>query len=215
MKYLVRSLAVLSLGVVVFSCNKREIIPPPEPKVELKNHFYGKINGSDIELTQNVNGYTGSAGVDLIINATTLDSAVYHSIFSSTQSLQAISVGHGSLVFDWGASERPTLATFESFYLSGLNQEPDFSLSGLNGFTVTYTDGAGKDWKSNSNHSYPQESVEYNSMATESDSKGDYAKFKVSFNTYVYHTYYDNIQDIYVTDSILITDAVYTGWYKR
>ncbi len=215
MKYLVRSLAVLSLGVVVFSCNKREIIPPPEPKVDLKNHFYGKLNGSDVELTQNVNGYTGSSEVDLIINAATLDSATYYSTFSSPQSLQKISVGHGSLVFDWGSSERPTLATFESFYLSGLNQEPDVSLNGLNGFTVTYTDGVGRAWKSNSNHSYPQESVEYNSMALESDAKGDYAKFKVSFNTYVYHTYYDNIQDIYLTDSILITDAVYTGWYKR
>lgn len=215
MKYFVKSLAVFSLGVVVFSCNKREIIPPPEPKVELKTHFYGKINGSDLELTQNVNGYTGSSGVDLLINANTLDSAIYHSKLSSTQTLQSVSVGHGSLIFDWGASERPTLATFESFYLSGLNQQPVFSTSGLSGFTVTYTDGSGKEWRSNSNSSYPQEKAEYKSMATESDKNGDYAKFKVNFDTYVYHTYFDNVDQLYITDSILITDAVYTGWYKR
>ena len=100
MKYFVKSLAVFSLGVVVFSCNKREIIPPPEPKVELKTHFYGKINGSDLELTQNVNGYTGSSGVDLLINANTLDSAIYHSKHSSPHTLQSVSVGHGSLIFD-------------------------------------------------------------------------------------------------------------------
>lgn len=210
MKYLIKPLAVLSLGILIYSCNKREIIPPPERKVELKNHFIGKINGSDIELTLNVNGYSGTSGVDLIINASTLDSAVYYSSFKSTQTPQAITVGHGSLIFDWGASERPTLATFESFYMSGLNLTPVLSGSGLNGFMVTYTDGTGKEFKSNT-----VGNVTYATMAIESDSSGDYAKFKVGFDAEVSRTYFDVDAGMDVTDYIMITNAVYTGWYKR
>ena len=108
---------MIALSILIFSCNKREIIPAPEPKVELKNHFYGKINGSDLELTQNVNGFSGTSGLDLIINASTLDSAVYHSIFASTQTSQKVNIGHGSIVFDWNASERPTLNAFETIRL--------------------------------------------------------------------------------------------------
>jgi hypothetical protein len=215
MKYIFKTVAVLALGITVFSCNKREIIPAPIPKVELKNHFIGNINGAIVELTENVNGYSGTSGVDLIINASSMDSAVYHSIFKSSQSLQKVTVGHGSLVFDWNASERPILSAFESFFLASINQTPPFSTSGLTGFTVSYTDGSGKEWKSNANGSYPNEDVTYNSMAIESDSSGDYAKFKVSFDTYIYNTYYDNVNLVYITDSLLVTDAVYTGWYKR
>lgn len=211
MKYLLKSFAVLSLGVMIFSCNKREIIPPPEPKVELKNHFYGKINGADLELTQNVNGFTGTSGVDLIINATTLDSAVYHSIFSSTQTSLAVSVGHGCIVFDWNSSERPTLASFDGFFSNTLNHTPLFTTNGLMGFTFTYTDGAGLQWKSGT-----LGSVNYSSMSIESDASGDYAKFRVHFtDTEISRTYFDPILDDYVTDYMMVTDATYTGWYKR
>lgn len=215
MKYLAKTMMAIAFGAAIVSCNKREIIPAPEPRVELKNHFIGKIGATVIELTQNVNGYDGTSGVDLIINATTLDSAIYHSTFSSSQSLRAISVGHGSLVFDAASSEHPSKAQFESFYKSGLNQSPAFSTSGLHGFTVTYTDGAGKQWRSNATHAYGQESAEYVKMDVESDKTGDYAKFKVKFNTYVYNTYFDEQAQTNKTDSLLMTDAVYTGWYKR
>lgn len=210
MKYFVKSIAALALIGIVFSCNKREIIPSPERKVELKNHFYGKINGSDIELTQNVNGFSGTSGVDLIINSSTMDSAVYHSVFSSTQTAQSVSIGHGCIVFDWNASERPTLANFESFYLSGLNQSPVFAANGLGGFTFTYKDGSGKIWKSGT-----VGTANYTSMSIESDGSGDYAKFRVVFDTEVSRTYYDPVLEIDVTDYMTVTDAVYTGWYKR
>lgn len=210
MKYFVKSLAALALVGFLFSCNKREIIPPPERKVELKNHFYGKINGSDVELTQNVNGFSGTSGVDLIINASTMDSAVYRSDFSSTQTAQSVNIGHGCIVFDWNASERPTLANFESFYLSGVNQSPLFAPNGLTGFTFTYKDGSGKIWKSGTIGT-----ANYTSMSIESDASGDYAKFRVVFDTEVSRTYYDPVLEIDVTDHMPVTDAVYTGWYKR
>lgn len=210
MKILINSLAVLSFGIILFSCNKREIIPAPEKKVELKNHFYGKINGSDLELTQNVNGYIGSSGVDLIINSSTLDSAIYHSVFSSPNTSQAVSVGHGSIVFDANASDRPSIGTFESFYQSGLNLAPMFFPAGLKGFAFTFTDGSAREWKSKDFGT-----ANYSKMAIESDASGDYAKFKVNFETKVYHTHLNIVTQLLETDSMTVTDAIYTGWYKR
>lgn len=215
MKYLVKTLAFAGLIVAVTSCNKREIIPAPEPVVELKNHFYGKINSSDVELTLNVNGYVGSSDLDLIVNSNTLDSAIYLSSMSSPTHNQAVKVGHGSLLFDWGTSERPTLASFESFFKSAINLQPIFSVRGLNGFYFIYVDASGKEWKSNQNHAYLNENVTYLSTVKESDSSGDYMKFKVEFETYIYHTYLNIVDSLYYTDSMLVTDAVYTGWYKR
>ncbi|MCO5259808.1 MAG: hypothetical protein M9916_06660 [Crocinitomicaceae bacterium] len=210
MKYIFKPLAVLMIGVALFSCNKREIIPAPTPKVDLKNHFYGKINGTAVELTQNVNGYTGASGVDLIINANALDSAIYHSIFSSSNSSQQVNIAHGCIVFDANASERPSVQTFESFYQSGLNLSPLFNANGLNGFSFSFTDGAGKEWKSKTFGT-----ANYTKMAIESDESGDYAKYKVEFETKVYNTHLDVVTQNYVTDSMTVTDAVYTGWYKR
>lgn len=209
-RYTIRFLVVLTVFITAFSCNKREIIPAPEPMVELENHFYANINNTDVELTQNVNGYTGDSGVDLIINATTLDSAVYHSTFSSSQSQQAASVGHGSIIFDWNANERPNLSTFENFYLGTTNQVPLFSPGGLNGFTFTYTDGAGHDWVSKD-----LGTATYTKMSVESDKTGDYAKFRVEFDTRIYYTYVDPVTQLSETDSMEVTNAVYTGWYKR
>jgi len=210
MNYILKSVAVLSLGIAFFSCNKREIIPAPTPKVDLKNHFYGKVNGTDIELTQNVNGYTGTSGVDLIVNANSLDSAIYHSIFSSTSSMQQVNISHGSIVFDANASERPVVSTFESFYLSGPSLVPSFSISGLSGFSFTFTDGSGKEWASKT-----VGTAKYTQMAVESDESGDYAKYRVEFDTRIYYSYLDVPTQTTITDSMEVVDAVYTGWYKR
>lgn len=210
MNYILKSVAVLSLGIAFFSCNKREIIPAPTSKVDLKSHFYGKINGTNIELTQNVNGYAGTSGVDLIVNANTLDSAIYHSKFSSSNSLQQVNIAHGSIVFDANASERPSVSTFESFYLSGPNLVPSFSVNGLGGISFSFTDGSGKEWKSKTIGT-----AQYTKMGVESDENGDYAKFRVEFDTRVYYSYLDVPTQTTITDSMEVVDAVYTGWYKR
>lgn len=202
-------IAFSSVLLVSIACNKREIIPAPEKKVELDTHFSGKINGTDVEFTTDVLGYTGSSTNDLQINALALDSAVYYSTMSSTQQSAAITVGHGSVQFDANASPVPTLSLFNNFYNTYL--QPLFSSNGKNGFTVQFRDGQGRLWKSNQAHTLPSESVLYSNVRQESDANGDYSRFKVAFNTYVY--YYDAIT--MNTDSLAITNAVYTGWYKR
>lgn len=215
MKYVLKPFAFLLLCVTMFACNKREIIPAPERQVELKNHFKGVINGATTEFTENVNGFKGESNFDLVINASSMDSAIYHSVFKSTSGNQGVIIKHGSLAFDYGASDRPTLASFESFYMNGANHQPAFSERGLNGFSFTYIDGNGNVWESNSVNQPPMEHVEYLTMATESDKSGTYAKFKVKFATRVYRTYTDPLTLLPVTLTLDVTDAVYTGWYKR
>src|SRR5690606_28296789 len=123
MKYATFTIALAALGLTIFSCNKREIIPAPEPEVDLECHFYGKFNNTDLELTQHVNGYDGSSAADFIISASGIDSAVYYSSMSSSESPQSITVGHGSIEFDASSSSKPTLALFNNFFLTHL--EPD------------------------------------------------------------------------------------------
>ncbi len=209
MKIFKTTLSFVAIAMLVFACNKREIIPAPIQKADLPIHFMGKIGNSDIELTENVNGYAGSSDVDLNISAGGIDSAVYYSTFSSSTNSLSVTVGHGSIEFDNGASTTPTLSVFNNFYNNSLT--PLFSINGVNGFTVTYRDAQGKIWQSNDAHAYPTESVEYINVSQESDNTGDYSKFTVKFSTYVYRF---NIVTG-VVDSLLITDAVYKGWYKR
>ena len=215
MKNALKTLTFAGLLLATYSCNKREIVPAPEPKVDKKCHFFGRINGADVELTENVNGYTGSSAIDLIVNSSTLDSAAYLSTLSSTSQSQMARVGHGSLVFDWGTSERPMLSNFQGFFSQAINLNPNFSTRGLKGFCFTYVDIAGREWKSNSNHSYLNEKALYTYTSSESDATGDYLKFQVEFDTYIYRTWMNVIDSLYYTDSMLVTDAVYTGWYKR
>jgi len=216
MKHIKTTLAVGAVMCAVFACNKREIIPAPTPQVDLETHFIGKIDGTDIELTQNVNGYIGSSNADFTISASDIDKAVYYSTMSSPTHSRSITVGHGSILFDNGSSSVPTLSLFNNFW--NTYKEPLFSEDGLNGFVVRYKDANGVVWKSNEAHTYPLENVLYSNIVQESDASGDYSKFKVTFATNLYHTFMniDEFNDTtYDTQSILLTDGVYKGWYKR
>lgn len=202
-------IALGSVLLVSIACNKREIIPAPVKKVALESHFSGKINGTDVEFTEDVLGYAGSSTNDLQVNALALDSAVYYSTISSPSQSLSITVGHGSIQYDANSSSIPTLSLFNNFYTTNLT--PVFSNNAKNGFIVQFRDGQGRTWKSNEAHILPTESVLYSNVSQESDANGDYSRFKVAFNTYVY--YFDNI--LLQMDSLAITNATYTGWYKR
>jgi hypothetical protein len=203
--------AVVLVGIA--GCNKREIIPAPTVEIELESSFIGKIGGSTIEFTQNVGGYSGSSAPDLIIDAGAIDKAVYNATMSSNNDSRSITVGHGSLFFDSNASSVPGKAEFNAFFSNSTNLQPDFSLNGTAGFRVKFRDASGRVWASNENGSYPLENVVYTNVRQESDNTGDYSSFRVDFATYVYRNWSDGT-NTYV-DSLLITDAVYKGWYKR
>lgn len=209
MKYFKITASIAAISMVLLACNKHEIIPAPIAKADLETHFIGTIGNSEIELTENVNGYTGSSSADFNISAGGADSAVYYSTFSSNTSSLSITVGHGSIEYDSGTSSTPTLSVFNNFFNNNLT--PIFSVNGVNGFTVTYVDSQNKTWQSNQDHLLPGESVAYTNVSQESDNTGDYSKFTVTFNTYVYR--FNLVTGL--TDQLLITDAVFKGWYKR
>lgn len=213
MKFSTLTLSMAALLIATVACNKREIIPAPEVKIELENSFIGKINGSTVEFTQNVGGYAGSSEADFVINAGGDDRAVYYSTMSSSTDTRSISVGHGSIIFDANASSVPSLDVFNSFYTNAANIQPDFSNGGTAGFRVKFKDAAGREWSSNENHSYPLENAVYTNIRQESDNTGDYSSFRMDFAGYVYRSWTDGV-DTY-TDSLLITDAIFKGWYKR
>lgn len=210
----IRKYALLAFAALAFaSCNKREIIPAPTPRVELKNHFIGTINSTDVELTENVNGFTGTSDVTMIVSPNAIDSAVYQSEFSSNSSLQSIKILHGSVLFEAASSSKPSLAYFKSFYTS--NTQPDFSNEGKAGLAIEYRDAAGKVWKTREQNTTPIETSQYVYLEQKTDVSGDYMLFRLNFNTVVYRDQYDAATETTTELALPITNATYTGWYKR
>ncbi|MBL4861434.1 MAG: hypothetical protein JKY09_00240 [Crocinitomicaceae bacterium] len=201
-------IGVLVLGItslVLGSCIKHEVIPPPVPSVDLNAHFYGVINGAETELTENVLGYANdSEKAKIILPPPSFSSAVYYSEMSSAQVATSIKVGVGSVSWDASLSTDPGLTSFNSFFQANAN--PGYSDNGASGFEVTYRDGFGAVWKSSEN-SVNVQNVQFSDIVQESDSTGDYSLFTCNFNCYAYS--FDQ------SDSIKIEDALYEGWFKR
>jgi len=70
-------LATLLL-LISSACIEHEIIPPPVNKVDLNASFVGYVNGTQVELTQNVNNYLGFALDTQIVNVAPILSKVIY-----------------------------------------------------------------------------------------------------------------------------------------
>lgn len=196
-------------SVFLAGCPEHEIIPAPTPEAELNAHFIGTINGTDLELTQNVDGYyLESTKIKLLNPSPTPSTAVYNANFKSDQSLVSINISLGSIIWDASISSDPTLSLFNSFFTSPGNLTPAYSAAAASGFEVTYRDGFGNVWTSDPASAAPQDVV-FSNVTQESDASGDYSKFRCTFNCTVYRTVGPD------TFSLLIEDAVYDGWYQR
>ncbi len=212
------------LGFLASSCNKHEVIPAPEPKVDLFASFEGKIGGQFIQYTENVNGYYGFS--QLIAQATggNVDAQYYFSLVSPSYS-QSIKIGMGSLSWTTATgTTTPALSLFNPFFVA--NDIPAYKNSALGGFEVQYRDVYNDLWVSKDTSTFVKDvAFEPTSIIQESDKTGDYSKFKCDFNCTIYHTY--SVVDITVVpqttpptmrDSfahIKVEDAIYRGWFKR
>jgi len=208
MNYKTNIFCVFAVCTLLLACNNREVVPAPKQNVRLDNRFYGKIDNVDVELTRNVNGYIGGVHRHTIFHSNEIDSVTYYSSFKSPSSPEAIMVGHGSIITELETDQSsPDKQTFENFYTNYANQTPKFSTNAVEGVYVEYTDKTGTVWKSNQKHSYPLENAQYQKMSIQSDpSGGDYALFTITFGTYLYSS---------TGDSVLLSNAHYTGWYSR
>lgn len=210
---------ILLIGIssfVLSSCIEHEVIPPPEPKVDLYAHFYGEINGAPVELTENVLGYFNNCTTaKYILPPPDFSSAVYYAEMQSPQVATGVRIGMGAVNWDANIAAEPTLTSFNGHFQA--NQFPDYSDDALNGFEVTYRDGTGRDWTS-SETSVNFQDVEFTGVVQESDNGGDYSKFVCNFECYVYSLHPDSLAlnpPVIQLDSVRIQNARYEGWFKR
>lgn len=209
-------IALFAFGSLFLAgCPKHEIIPAPTPKVELESSFIGIVNGSQLELTQNVDGYYLEATkTKYILPSPTPSKAAYYANMKSSNGLVSIRVGLGSISFDGSADSDPSLTVFNNFFSS--TTAPVYSASAANGFEVVYRDGSGNVWTSDDTQ--PAQDVIFTGIVQESDGSGDYSKFTCTFNCNVYRVVPDLTTPV-LTDSITLSlpiqNGVLKGWFKR
>ncbi len=201
--------ATLTLVFGVSSCIKHEVIPAPVPMVDLSCHFIGTVNGTTVELTENVLGYyCTTSKAKILLPSPSLSSASYFSQMLSSSTPVSAKIALGSVMWDAATAIDPDVAAFNAFH--GSNLTPNFSTLGATGFEFSYRDGTGVTWTSKPN-SVNFQDVTFSSIVQESDTSGDYSKFKCNFECYVYHT--DAVT--LVLDSIHVQGAQYEAWFKR
>jgi hypothetical protein len=201
-------IALFVLGSMILTgCPKHEVIPAPEPEVDLEAKFTGNVNGANIELTENVEGfYLDASKVKTIQPSPTPSTAVYYADFKSGQTLTSIKVNLGSLSFDASVNnQEPLLETFNSFFTT--NNIPSYSYQAASGFEVIYRDNLGQIFRSNPTLGGITPNVAFTNIVQESDNSGDYSKFTCTFKCTVF-----NVAD---STPIIIDNAVYKGWFKR
>lgn len=209
-------IALFAFGSLFLTgCPKHEIIPAPTPKVELESSFIGIVNGSQLELTQNVDGYYLEATkTKYILPSPTPSKAAYYANMKSSNGLVSIRIGLGSISFDGSADSDPSLSVFNSFFSS--TTAPIYSAQAAAGFEVVYRDGSGNVWTSDDTQ--PVQDVVFTGIVQESDGSGDYSKFTCTFNCNVYRDVPDLTTPV-LTDSITLSlpiqNAVLKGWFKR
>lgn len=201
--------AALTLVFAISSCIKHEVIPAPLPMVELSCHFNGIINGSNIELTENVSGYyCETSEAKILLPSPNLSSASYFSEMLSSLNPLSVKIALGSALWDAATAIDPSVSTYNAFHASNLT--PNFSSAGGAGFEFYFRDGTGVTWTSNPS-SVNFQDVVFSNIIQESDTSGDYSKFKCNFDCYVYHT--DAVT--LVLDSLQVQSAQYEAWFKR
>ncbi len=225
---------LIGVGLTVGSCIEHEVIPPPEPLVDLKCSFEGTIGGAFIEYTENVDGYVGYPSIAKQTQSG-ITNAQYLFAMTSQEQIPYVQIALGSLSWnDPTGTETPALSLFNSFFQT--NDAPDYSSAALNGFEASYRDQYGDIWRSYTPGSEPipesgtptstiEVSFVPGSIVQESDKNGDYSKFICLFTCPVYHVY--SVVDLSVNpqtnpptmrDSVSvlnIEDAIYTGYFKR
>lgn len=219
MKKIIFSALLLSMLPFV-SCNKHEVIPAPSNSADLKIHFAGIINGSDVEWTKNVLKYaavpsdSAKAFFDPITGTNYLKLSYYCSMKSSSET-SYIAIGLGSLLQDPTLGTRPNATTFRTFMEANtMPNMPVYSDTASAGFEVRYVDAQGRLFRSD--ETVPG-AVAFSDLIEKEDDNGEYTEFKCNFTCLVKHWGKKKLSPY--TDSVLLTatiqNATLTGYFKR
>jgi hypothetical protein len=204
------------------SCIKHEVIPAPVNAVDLNAYlnFFVKptpnSQGTQVEFTQNVNGYKGIADKDVYIYASpVLSKVIYSSALVSPYSPQSLKISFGALDWDASANSDPTLTMFNDYHSSNSQIAIPFKdyntlvNNSTDGIQVEYTDKNGTVWKSK--ESDPNQSATFTVLRQASDNTGDYSLFECTFSCKVWTYDVQLQQDI----SVEISNAVMRAWFKK
>lgn len=217
MKLFSTVLILISSILFLESCIKHEVIPAPIARVDLNSNFEAVINGTDIEWTQNVNGFKGYSSVDTEdFSSPQLSKKIYASEMASIYYDQTLRLTFGSLTWDAAATFEPSLSMFNDFHKDNSDtfipfkdyDSPSSLLSPI-GVEVEYTDNEGEVWISR--ESDPNQFAEFQIIKQASDNTGDYSLFSCQFSCKVWRINPQTLLD----ESITISNATYKAWFKR
>ncbi|MDG1347273.1 MAG: hypothetical protein P8M61_09235 [Crocinitomicaceae bacterium] len=200
-------------GLMLVQCKKPESIPAPSNTADLKIHFEGIINGSDVEWTKNVDGYKAVARSQYTpqLTGNLLDLAYYCGMFSNSKN-SSIEIGLGSLPQDPTLGTRPTTTTMRTFM--NANLLPNFSDTARAGFEILYTDENGRLFRSDET---APGFIEFMDLEEKEDNGGQYIQFKATFSGVVRH--WGKTITTPLMDSVLATatiqNATLIGYYTR
>jgi len=217
MKLFLGFVATIFLGFMMNSCIKHEVIPAPIATVDLNSSFEAVINGTDVEWTQNVEGYKSYTNTSSIyLPSPQLSRKIFESEMSSFYSEQAINLTFGSLTWDVSSNIEPTLSMFNNFHtynsdspISFKNYSSASTLPSMVGVQVEYLDNNGVSWISR--ESDPGQFAKFTILDQDSDNTGDYSLFLCEFSCNVWRINPQTQLD----ESITINTAKYTAWFKR
>lgn len=206
-------IALIFSGLMLVQCKKPESIPAPSSSADLKLHFEGIINGSDVEWTKNVEGYKGVSRLQLTdqIGTNLKDLAYYFGMFSDAKN-SYVEIGIGSLPQDPNLGTRPTITTMRNFLDN--NMLPNYSDTARAGFEVLYKDELGRFYRSDET---APGTIEYSDFVEKEDNNGQYIQFKATFSCIVKHwgkTVTTPLMDS-VHATAAIQNATLIGYYTR
>jgi hypothetical protein len=214
-------IAAFLLSALPFvGCNKAEVIPTPTNSADLKIHFEGIINGSDVEWTKNVLKYAAVPSdslrpyLDAMTGISYLNLSYYCSMKSSSE-VSSIAIGLGALQQDPTLGTRPNAITFKKFLDSlAVPGAASYSDTTKAGFEVRYVDAQGRLFRSD--ETVPG-LVNFSELVEKEDDNGAYMQFKCEFSCVVKHwgktVTLPKIDSVYATANI--QNATFIGYFKR
>lgn len=210
-------IAALLAFLPFVACNKPEIVPAPTEKASLTTHFLGTINGTQIEWTKNVNGYTNTSSLENFYDSVAQAyNFVYYGGMASSSDPKQIRLGFGSFQADPKVQTSPSIATFKDFIMSFGDPAtaPDFANGAIGGFEIQYVDAAGilfRTIDTSTVNDYTVTDIKFSE-----DEKGDYMSYTCAFNATLYYIVRNKANDAdSVAKTAVISNAVMKGWLTR
>jgi hypothetical protein len=203
---------LLSIALLFSACIEHEVIPPPVNTVDLNCAFVGFINGTQVEFTQNVNGYESLSINAEDINPSPTPSHMTYGSKIRTNKVnysQAIRVNFGTLDWDVSQNSYPTVSMFNDWLNTWANTPVSFSDQGFSGIEIEYTDNNDDKWVSR--ESDPGQTATFEIKKQESDNTGDYSLFECTFSCLVWRINPQTNLD----ESVNIENGKITSWFKK